>query len=91
MSTTSSNSWVRRVEADSAADHALDVKPVYRDAPLELTNDTTWRVILAVMWLLGSAAVYNQTLVYGWTMLLTFIVMEGLFTTLVIAIWKRSK
>lgn len=86
--TTSTNYWINRIEKDSATDHDAD-RPVYKDAPLDLANDTTWRVVMVIMWFVMTAAVVYKTLPGGLPALPMFLILEAFVTTLIVLGWVK--
>lgn len=84
MKQPSKNAWTRRIEEDEAA-----AKKANREAPLDLANDTTWRVILIIMWFVMTAAVVYKTLPGGLAALPMFLILEAFVTTLIVLGWVK--
>lgn len=89
--TTRTNSWINRTESDSVKDHAADRPAVYKDAPLDLANDTTWHVVLIVIGLIGAVLFWWKNSYAGWDAATADIAVFILLALIVGGIWRADR
>lgn len=81
---TSENYWMNRIQTEP-----LEVIPAKRKLDIE---DYLYAFVLGMVWLLSVFVISWKTVMFGGLpMLPTFLILQSMFTTLVVLAWVRTR